>query len=568
MLASRLHRFLFRLNNPNPISTRFWLGLSLGFAVYYGLLGLQKAFRRPYIVQDDAREYVFWMQRFIDPTLFPHDLIADYFKSITPPGFAALYQIGAKLGIPPLEFSKFLPIVLVVITTLYGFRVCLQMFPIPSAGFVSMLLLNQSLWFKDDLASATPRAFIYPLFLAFLYYLLRDKWRGIWITIVLQALFYPPLVFITIGLLVLRLCTWERGKPRLQSGQIKYFVVAIVLGSLALILYAIMSSSFAPVITRAQAWTMPELHPGGRHPFFDPNPFSFWLVGEHSGIVPPLLPPLIWVGLLLPLVRNKSRFPLVQQIKPNIAVLGQLAIVSVALFFTAHAVLLRLFFPTRYTVHSFRIILAIAAGIVLTILLDALLVKSKHWHAILRSLAKPMAIVLVVVLIGFPALSQAFPMTNYRVSNEGALYEFFKQQPKDALIATLSDEGNNIPTFAHRSTLASKEFSLPFHLGYYEQIRQRLLKMIQAQYSPDVAPLQQTIQRYGITFWLLDRSAFTPQYLIDKDWLSSFQPNFTDAVTRLQQRQTPALATLIPRCSVFDGQSVIVLSGECLLKAK
>lgn len=559
MPASRLHRFLFRSNDPNRISTRFWLSLSLGFALYYGLLGLQKAFRSPYIVQDDAREYVFWMQRFVDPTLFPNDLIADYFKSITPPGFAALYQIGANLGIAPLELSKVLPIVLAVITTLYGFWACLELFPIPVSGFVAMLLLNQSLWFKDDLASATPRAFIYPLFLAFLYYLLRRVWLGVFIVLVLQALFYPPLVLITVSLLFLRLWRWEHGKPRLKTEQIKYFGVAIVLVSLALIPYARASAQFGPVITLAQAATMPELHPGGRHPFFDPNPFSFWLIGEHSGILPPLLPPLIWVGLLLPLALKRSRF--IQQMNPNLAVLAQLAIVSIGLFFTAHVVLLRLFFPTRYTTHSFRIILAIAAGIVITAAFDALLSKPKPWRS-------GIAIVAVLILIGYPNFSQAFPMTNYRVSNEGALYQFFQQQPKNTIIASLSDEGNNIPTFTARSTLASKEFALPFHLGYYRQIHQRLLDLIEAQYSPDVAPLQQTIRRYGITFWMLDRSAFTPQYLLDKQWLNSFQPNFTDAVTKLQQGQTPALAKLVPRCSVFESQSVIVLSAQCLQQAR
>jgi hypothetical protein len=55
----------------------------------YGVLGLQKAFKAEYVVQDDAREYVFWMQRFVDAELLPHDLIADYFQSITPFGYAA-----------------------------------------------------------------------------------------------------------------------------------------------------------------------------------------------------------------------------------------------------------------------------------------------------------------------------------------------------------------------------------------------------------------------------------------------------------------------------------------------
>ncbi|MCY7279006.1 MAG: hypothetical protein LH702_36035, partial [Phormidesmis sp. CAN_BIN44] len=64
----------------------FWLGLSLAFAALYGGLSLQEAFSSEYVIQDDARVYLIWMQRFLDSELFPHDLMADYFQSVTPGG--------------------------------------------------------------------------------------------------------------------------------------------------------------------------------------------------------------------------------------------------------------------------------------------------------------------------------------------------------------------------------------------------------------------------------------------------------------------------------------------------
>lgn len=87
----------------------FWLIGSIAFSIFYGYLGLEKAFASRYIAQDDAREYVFWMQRFIDSELLPNDLIADYFKSITPIGYAAVYQLIASVDIEPLLFSKSCP---------------------------------------------------------------------------------------------------------------------------------------------------------------------------------------------------------------------------------------------------------------------------------------------------------------------------------------------------------------------------------------------------------------------------------------------------------------------------
>ncbi|NEQ79142.1 MAG: hypothetical protein F6K26_02485, partial [Moorea sp. SIO2I5] len=124
----------------------FWFSLSLAFAMVYSLIALEEAFSNQYIVQDDARQHVFWMQRFFDPSLFPDDLIANYFQSVAPAGYTTLYRLIGFVGIHPLLLNKLLPMVLGLITTSYCFRLCLQMLPIPAAGFIASLLLNQTLW--------------------------------------------------------------------------------------------------------------------------------------------------------------------------------------------------------------------------------------------------------------------------------------------------------------------------------------------------------------------------------------------------------------------------------------
>ena len=233
----------------------------------------------------------------------------------------------------------------------------MEFFPVPVAGFITTLLLNQSLWFKDDLISAVPRAFVYPFLLAFLYYLLHESWLIIALIIVLEGLFYPPILLISLGILCLRLRS-------------NYFLLAVFLGLglVVMLPYSLDSSKFAPVITASQAWAMPELWREGRHPFFDKNFAKFWLIGQHSGILPPLMPPLIWIGLFFPVIqRYQSHFPLFCLIKQKIKLLPEIIAVSLALYFLAHIVLLKLFFPTRYTVHTLRIVMAFAAGITLTV---------------------------------------------------------------------------------------------------------------------------------------------------------------------------------------------------------
>ena len=576
MLFSRLRQFVTA--SSTKTLDRFWLGLSLIFAAYYAILGMRQAFQSAYVVQDDAREYVFWMQRFVDPALFPNDLIADYFKSITPSGYAAVYQLMAHFGIEPLTFSKLLPIALGLLLTVYGFKVSLQLFPIPAAGFVAMQLLNQGLWLREDLAAAAPRSFAAPLLLAFLYYLLRGSWRSLTLVIILQALFYPLLLFISLGILFVRLAHWKGWLPSFtkralrdtRKGSLLTFATITGLGFLAMLPYIIASAEFAPTVNAAQALTMPEHWTGGRHPFYDPNPWKFWLIGSHSGILPRFVPPLVWTGFLLPLLLKKTtRFPLVAQVSSDIKILPQMAAVALGLYFAAHAVILKLFFPTRYTGHTWRIAIALAAGITLIFLLDMTLRACEQMgdRPFKRFAVLSLTAGLTIAVVFYPAFFRHFPRAGYIVSRETALYEFFQQQPKDSLIATLADEASNIPTFTKRSILVGREYALPFHLGYYNQIRQRTIDLIDAQYSENLAETQQFIQKYGIDFWVLHRNTFKPEYLTTetKSWLRSFQPAFTEALTGLESGKVPALAKLTRKCRVLKTPQLIVLEANCLI---
>src|SRR5262245_26107305 len=153
--------------------TGFWFVLSLAFSVAFASRALQQAFSSPYVLQDDWRHHVFWMARFVEPGVFPGDLIADYFQSIAPAGYTALYKTMAIVGVDPFLLAKLLPMLLGLITTIFCFAVSMQILRVPAAGFVGSLLLNQSLWMRNGLVSATPRAFISPLLLAFMYFCLR-----------------------------------------------------------------------------------------------------------------------------------------------------------------------------------------------------------------------------------------------------------------------------------------------------------------------------------------------------------------------------------------------------------
>src|SRR6185503_717708 len=211
---------MFDSSNPNPISkleslltaevtkafdgrTVFWFIVSLIFSAVFAERALAQAFGSPYVLQDDWRHHVFWMARFADPDLFPRDLVANYFQSIAPIGYTTLYKTFARAGVDPFLFARILPMALGLITTAFCFGASLKILRVPAAAFVVSLLLNQSLWLRNGLVSATPRAFIAPLFVGFLYFCLSRRLLLTVASIALMGLFFPSTMFIALGVVLL-----------------------------------------------------------------------------------------------------------------------------------------------------------------------------------------------------------------------------------------------------------------------------------------------------------------------------------------------------------------------------
>lgn len=561
------------------MQTSFWFGLSLIVAVGFALDGLHQAFQFPYTVHNDARQHVFWMQRFIDPALFPSDLIADYFQSVAPLGYAALYRLFAAFGIDPLLLSKCLPLVLGVVTTIYCFKVCTQIMPVPFAGFLSALLLNQNLWLRDDLASGTPRAFIYPLLLAFLYHLLQGSRLPCLMSILLQGLFYPQAMFIAVGVLGFRLWRCRNGPLTQQSGWRPYgFVLAgWATALLAILPYVLRISEFDPVITAREARHLPEFAAQGRSAFFVTNAWAYWLWGDRTGLFPSewqyVL--LFGFGVALPLLlRCPNRLPLINKIRPaRVSLLLDLFLASLVMFCLAHLFLFRLHLPSRYTHHSWRILIALLDGIVGAVVWQAATAwVARHLRPFCRmqpALVSFLTGSLLVVLMVWPSYAvRAYPYRlGYIRGNEPALYAFLRRQPKDVLVVSLSKEADFIPVFAKRAVFVSEEYSIPYHTGYYGRLRQRTLETIEVQYSERLLPVRDFVRTHGIDFWIVDKDAFTPAYIVTNPWLMQFQPVAQRALDRLRQGKHPALSRLMSTCASLETQTLVVVDARCILTA-
>ena len=574
MLNEHLAKLLTRPQTRSlSAMTILWFVLSLAYAFYCSYLWTSKAFKNRYVIQSDARQVVTWLLRFTDPDLFKNDLIANYYLSASTDGFTLLYRAMAEIGVDPITLSKILPMIIGLAATVYCFALFIQILPVPVGAFISCLLLNQYIWTDDAVPSATPRAFLYPLFLAFLFYLVRRRFVGTIVTIALQGLFYPPIMFVSAGVLVLNLIGWDDGRLRFSKDRRDYRLVAAALAIVVIInsVYALRHSEFGPTITRSEAMRLPVSFAGKRLTFLHNDAFTYWITDSQSGLYwRSVFPPFgMLAAFCLPaLLLLRRRFPLVSQVTMGIQLLPRVFASAIFMFFAAHLLLFKLYLPNRYTIHTFPIVFSLAAGLAFTLILDGVLGKadiSQGRSAKTREFLAPVTIILIAaIMFLYPVFLRRFPKRSLEIGHHPDLYRFLSEQPKDSLIASLSLEANNLPSFARRSVLAAPHFSNPYQAKYYLEVNQRYADLIEATYTPDRDQLRGFINRYGVDFILLEPDTFTRGYVTDHPVVQRFQPQVDEIAARFDAGLTPALSDLMKDCAVFESEKFTLVGADCI----
>lgn len=522
----------------------------------YCLLGLRPYLADDLIVQDDARQAVAFLQRYDDPALFRDDFIADYYSSVAPLGYRAFYAALGLLGINAIAAAPFVAILLTLASAWLCFRLAVEVLPSPFAAFVATVVLGQALWWTTDLLSATPRGFLYPLLLALILGWLR---RSVALTAMMSvglASFYPPAAILAAAALAVRVALSFLIGERDQ----RLFVltaVSIMAVVVCLLPFAFSSSEFGRLFTAEEARALPEFQPDGRLGWFVTGIAEYYVRSGHTGLLPwPVRPPLLWLGLALPALpglRRRLDFT-------------SLMVASLFLFGAANLLLFHLYEPSRYVVHTFRLVGALGA---------AGAISSLGWVAraplTSRAVTRAGAIAVAGVVVLAPWLppmrhTSQETLLGYAPGTPASLYEFVQTTAKDALFASLLEEVNNLPALGQRSILVGREYAAPYHVDYYHEFRRRMSDLIGAHYSPERTVLAAFVDRYGVDYFLVDDVSFTDAFLANDAWLRNYKPQ-TRAAREMLRRGRPALAGAVGHCDVFTDGPVHLLDAACAAMA-
>jgi len=469
------------------------------------VLAHYRALTNPFIINDDVRQQLYWMQQWQDPGLFPGDFLTGYARHYVPWGVKGLYWLASWL-VSPLYFAKLLPGFLFVCLAVCLFMIGKRLLD-RRLGWTMVAVFWLMPFFLDNLAGGLARSFAAPL-LAFFWLSWQARRPGaMGAALLLQALFIPYIFMVAAPavLLAWALARLGRDGPPPFPARTSHFVLLGLGAALVLAMDLQFSAAgYGPLVTARDMAHHPEFYAHGRYQIL-PEPSLLWeLISPWQYIPPfrewgPVAGALTCAGLLALVAAGLRRLDwaaLCQRLKPA----GYLGLASLGLYFLARLFLLKLFVPDRYLMYTLNLFycLLLALG------LQAAL-RVPRWP-------RHLAILALVAAAGLGAWRlEGVGLKDY--SAYRPLYAALASTPKDALIAGHPNLMDTVPTFARRRAFATYELAQPWSRGYWAKLKPRLTDLFKAYYAADPRVVVAFCRKYGIDFLIVDDRHFTPAFL-------------------------------------------------------
>ncbi len=427
---------------------------------------------------------------------FQNDVLKSYTEAAQAPVTTTLlyiYYFFAKLNVGFIFFGKMLGITLFLLSMLYAYKLG----NVIGKGSSFLFAVIITLWLGANwgiFSGGLSRAFGYPLFFAFLYYLLKDKDRYIGIILILMALFYPPI-------LLLSLITYSI--TALQKKKLKTVIMTSIFPVIILFLSFVNKKNFGQMISLREAMMMPEFYTGGRVPIFRGEiPFIssvhdtlYSFFNYHTiGISTPLYSNflvILGIAALIFILMYKKKLSVPKEIWNILAA-------SMICFILAFVFFFYLYFPARYVVPAALVFIACAVS----------LGVDKIVHQVKYKKIMFVSVLIFIVIFSIPKIhsSEVF-------CGEKELYLFLSDLPEDEVIAAEPRMSDCIPTYTKHKVLIMAELSAAYHKDFYAEIKKRTFGFFDAYYSSSFEDVQNFCKEFGVSYIVIDQKHFTQDYL-------------------------------------------------------
>ena len=424
----------------------------------------------PYVVRDDlfsgdAAHHVFWFYQNANPALFPNDLSIEYFASdsVAPSGYRALYAV-LTAWFDAQHAAEWMAVLLVGLSGWLAWLLgkSLQPDARPVRGLLAVVALA-CLLPQTDLISPMgfQRSFALPITLLCLWALVSRRYRWVGVSWLAAAFIYPVTIAVlglASGLVFLGDLARDRRMP-------PHWLWNAVLGALALGVIVVGSrtpENVGPMVTYAQAMSLPEFGSGGRQQLWGEGWQEYWFTHHRTGLgwSPKVVGACLAACVVVFLTGER-------RLIPRAAWLTALA--GIGLWWLARLVLFDLYLPNRHSRMAlgvfFCVVLSAAGFAVIKFVTERFPqeLRDKAWQRGQLSLALLAPLVVVVSLAPHAVRAWEAP----RPADLERVYAFLGELPVDTLVAAHPDLADYIPLRSRRSVLASTEMSIAFMTGYY-----------------------------------------------------------------------------------------------------
>lgn len=522
-----------------------------------------------YVINDDARQHIWWMRKFQDPTLFSYDLLATYAMSLQNIGMMGLYFLMSTL-LDPVMLSKVLPIILMTLSAFYVHRISFKILHNPISGLLLAAAFLITPFYIQHTSGGHAHTFGFTLLLAFMYYFLAGDFRKTALVIIIQSLFFPIVMVISLATYLLWFITIQNRKIifRFRSPALLPFFAALFICFFLLSLKFIVLRN--PQIGRPfsiqQIKTMPELTKTGRWEVYPVKPvwkellqnsqeslfiyettqrLHFPTIVKKALLSKHLLTVILLIPLLFYFIRTKHI--------PFGDILSRLIFASIVLYQIASVSLLKIYAPDRYFFYSIPLSLFFLISIPILFFINS--IHSSRNKAVCY-------ILMGSILITQIGLIKNVGLTD--VSKEKSVFEYLKTVPKNSFIAAPPTLADNIPILTKQKVYLNWELSVPLYDVYWQKIKERTTDFYNAYYADSPKTIIQFCKKNRIDYFVVKKSDFTQETLRRGQFY--FEPFNTAIRQQLNHQATFSILNFPDEYKVFQTDQIFILDTRKIAK--